>query len=127
MVQPTKNELFRKITELQNLKLKEVLSADEWLDHIASPEHEELLHSILRPLLVAEGYSTEHVVSPLDYGPDFFATREEEDGDVFQLGVQQKHYSELSDYIAYYNLERKHSALDYLTPAQFEAIHTSPN
>ena len=34
---------------------------------------------------------------------------------------------ELTDYAAYYNLERKHSSLNYLTPAQFEAIHPSPN
>jgi len=91
MDQATKNDLLRRITELENLQLKEILSTDEWLDYIASPEHEKLLHSILRPLLVAEGYTTEHIVGPLEYGPDFFASREEEGGEVFQLGVKQKH------------------------------------
>jgi transposase InsO family protein len=33
---------------------------------------------------------------------------------------------ELREYIKYYNEERKHSALGYLTPNQFEAIHRSP-
>ena len=28
---------------------------------------------------------------------------------------------ELSEFIAYYNTERKHSSLGYLTPAQFES------
>ncbi len=33
---------------------------------------------------------------------------------------------EIKTYIAYYNLQRKHSAIGYLTPAQFEANSTRP-
>jgi transposase InsO family protein len=33
---------------------------------------------------------------------------------------------ELSQYIGYYNDQRKHSSLNYLTPTQFETIHRSP-
>ena len=34
---------------------------------------------------------------------------------------------EIAEFIRYYNHERKHSALDYLKPAQFEALITPPN
>lgn len=33
---------------------------------------------------------------------------------------------EISQYIRYYNLERKHSAIEYVTPAQFESIIKQP-
>lgn len=34
--------------------------------------------------------------------------------------------SEIREYIQYYNFERKHSGIEYLTPAQFELIITPP-
>ena len=34
---------------------------------------------------------------------------------------------ELSEYIGYYNDERKHSSIDYLTPNQFETNQSSKN
>ncbi len=34
---------------------------------------------------------------------------------------------ELSEYVGYYNAERKHSSIDYLTPNQFEANQPSKN
>lgn len=38
----------------------------------------------------------------------------------------QEARKELAEYIRYYNFERRHSALDYLPPAQFEQlIHNS--
>ena len=33
--------------------------------------------------------------------------------------------SEIANYLAYYNTERRHSSLDYLSPAAFEAKLTS--
>ena len=35
--------------------------------------------------------------------------------------------NELSEYISYYNAERKHSSIDYLTPNQFETKQVSEN
>jgi len=32
--------------------------------------------------------------------------------------------NELAEYFDYYNFERKHSALEYLTPVQFEQLMT---
>jgi len=32
---------------------------------------------------------------------------------------------ELSSYITYYNIDRRHSSLEYLTPTEFETQHTA--
>ena len=37
--------------------------------------------------------------------------------------LSQESTEDLSEYIQYYNTERKHSAIGYLTPSQFEAVH----
>ena len=34
---------------------------------------------------------------------------------------------ELFEYICYYNQDRKHSSLGYVTPAEFETQHTAQN
>lgn len=34
---------------------------------------------------------------------------------------------ELGEYVSYYNVSRRHSSLDYLTPHEFEANHPHPN
>ena len=34
--------------------------------------------------------------------------------------------TEIAGYLAYYNLERRHSSLEYLSPAQFEALQPHP-
>ena len=34
---------------------------------------------------------------------------------------------EIASYLAYYNVERRHSSLGYLSPIQFEALNTAPN
>jgi putative transposase len=38
----------------------------------------------------------------------------------YQDGSQAR--ADIASYLAYYNLERRHSSLDYLSPAQFEAL-----
>ena len=35
--------------------------------------------------------------------------------------------ADIASYIAYYNTERRHSSLDYLSPAQFETLQTLSN
>lgn len=35
--------------------------------------------------------------------------------------------AEIAAYLAYYNTERRHSRLDYLSPAQFETLHSAPH
>jgi transposase InsO family protein len=35
--------------------------------------------------------------------------------------------NEIASYLAYYNTERRHSALDYLSPIAFESLPTPPN
>ena len=34
--------------------------------------------------------------------------------------------AEIASYLAYYNPERRHSSLDYLSPHQFEALNNHP-
>jgi len=36
-----------------------------------------------------------------------------------------RHTRKLSNYITYYNVEHRHSSLDYLTPTEFETQHAS--
>lgn len=35
--------------------------------------------------------------------------------------------TEIGPYLSYYNLERRHSSLRYLSPIQFEALNAAPN
>jgi len=35
-------------------------------------------------------------------------------------------HAEIAQYIRYYNFERKHSGIEYLKPAQFEALINQP-
>jgi transposase InsO family protein len=47
------------------------------------------------------------------------------------LGICASHagtnrFDDITSYLAYYNTERRHSALDYLSPHQFESLHNHP-
>ncbi|MEX0978830.1 MAG: integrase core domain-containing protein, partial [Pirellulales bacterium] len=42
----------------------------------------------------------------------------------YDNGPQARH--EIASYLAYYNTERRHSALDYLSPYHFETLNHHP-